>query len=625
MTKSHMGLKQISIALFFVTLAMLVVHIQLLAAFNRHELSVLGNDSSQTAYMEIDPRANSTSRWLKRDFPLTEDRTVDLTGQTIDETLYNNSPDLIHDWKLRINITGNCFVNQSWNGTVEIHQFVNSGHEAVQTLNLQDYRLEDVKLQYRYDGDLLIPLQKGDYLIYFPNEHYTEMPIRSGDKVTVGTIFYYLDQLDLSDYTLTLHFYRGFAQGWSFIVFITSAALWVLTQAMYAASTIAYRNARKQMELRRSGLSYMSELYEAIYILNLPSGEITPVSPGEYMETLRAKAGSPKELLRTAVMNDADENYLNATLAFVDTDTLPERLKDHESIVHEFVSRLHGWCRFRFFAMDRTEGKPIESVLFAVQDINDERSEVKELADRLEKAQAVSSANSGFLAAASRDLKEPIRELLALDEELLQEKDSEKLRKTAENIRGTANRMLSLLDGLEDRAALEAGNGLPSPAPYSLKQVLRETLGAVQPLAEKKRIRLETEVSESIPDALSGDAAKLRETAVALLSGALNQSTDGAVRLSVFGKTGGDSVHLLFSARAVPESAADAGTPADRKTGPAEPDLNLEVAGSLLEGLGTHLKSVRSPDSWQDRYFEIDQKIADPAPIGAVTVEDLIR
>ena len=55
---------------------MLVVHIQLLAVFNRRELSIQGNDSSQTAYMEIDPRTNSTSRWLKRDFPLTEDRTV---------------------------------------------------------------------------------------------------------------------------------------------------------------------------------------------------------------------------------------------------------------------------------------------------------------------------------------------------------------------------------------------------------------------------------------------------------------------------------------------------------------------------------------------------------------------
>ncbi len=35
--------------------------------------------------MEIDSRANSTSKWLKRDFRLTEEQTVDLTGQTIEK------------------------------------------------------------------------------------------------------------------------------------------------------------------------------------------------------------------------------------------------------------------------------------------------------------------------------------------------------------------------------------------------------------------------------------------------------------------------------------------------------------------------------------------------------------
>ena len=146
--------------------------------FNRQELDVHGNDSSSKAYMEIDPRANSTSKWLKRDYPLAEDRTADLTGQTIDETLYNNSGDLIKDWGLQINIHGDCFINQTWTGEVEIHQFVKSGREKVQRLNLQDYSLDEVTLEYRYDGDLLIPLEAGDYLIYYPNEHYTEMPVK---------------------------------------------------------------------------------------------------------------------------------------------------------------------------------------------------------------------------------------------------------------------------------------------------------------------------------------------------------------------------------------------------------------------------------------------------------------
>ena len=72
-----------------------------------------GNDSSQKAYMDIDARGNSTSRWEKRDFPLTEDETVSLIGETIDQILYNNSGDMIKDWSLRIAIAGDCFINQA--------------------------------------------------------------------------------------------------------------------------------------------------------------------------------------------------------------------------------------------------------------------------------------------------------------------------------------------------------------------------------------------------------------------------------------------------------------------------------------------------------------------------------
>ena len=114
MIKDHTGLRRISIFLFFAALVLLVVHIQILSMFNRKELSIHGNDSSSNAYMEIESRANSTSKWLKRDFQLADGQTADLTGQTIDETLYNNSGDMIRDWQLRVNIAGDCFINQSW-------------------------------------------------------------------------------------------------------------------------------------------------------------------------------------------------------------------------------------------------------------------------------------------------------------------------------------------------------------------------------------------------------------------------------------------------------------------------------------------------------------------------------
>ena len=92
--KDQSGLRRISVICFVLMLVMFIVHVQVLVSFNRQEVNVHGEDSSRNAYMEINTRENSTSRWLKRDYPLTGDRTADLTGQTIDQTLYNNSGDI---------------------------------------------------------------------------------------------------------------------------------------------------------------------------------------------------------------------------------------------------------------------------------------------------------------------------------------------------------------------------------------------------------------------------------------------------------------------------------------------------------------------------------------------------
>jgi len=610
--KDQSFLRRISIVLFVVMLVMFIVHVQVMVHFNRQVVTVHGNDSTGTSYMEINDRENSTSSWLKRGFQLTEDKTVDLIGQTIDETLYNNSGDVIQNWGLQINITGDCFINQAWNGEVEIHQFAGSENEAVQRLNLQDYKLEDIQLQHQFDGDLLIPLKKGDYIVYFPSEYYTEMPVRSGDSVKIGMIFYYLDKLDFSDYDLTVRYHRIFSHGWSFIAFIIAAVLWVLACVVYVTSAVIYRNARKQMEQRRSGLSYMSELYEAIYIINLPADEITPVSPGEYIEKLREKYSSARELLNIAVRGDSDANDLADTLAFVDTETLPERMRDRESIVWEFVSKLHGWCRFRFFAMDRAEGKPLENVIFAVQDINDERTETQRLAERLEKAEAATTANNAFLSMASDNLQAPVREILEFNGKILRESGEEKTREYAESIRSTADRMLMLLGSLAHRAEVAASKGKAVSDRYSLRQMAEEALRIVRPAAEKKHLCLEADIAENLPDMLIGDAEKLKEITVSLLANTVNRSADGTVRLSVFGKILGETVHLLVSVQSIPENeTVPAGSLPDPNAVRVENDLDLEVAGVLLTSMHSELKSVLSADAWKDVYFEIDQRIAE--------------
>ena len=315
-------LRRASVVLFLLSLVVLVIHLESLIGFNRHIFRVHGNDSSRNVQMEINSRADSTSTWLKRDFKLDDGRVVDLTGQTIDGTLRNQSQDAIKDWELQINITGDCYINQAWNGEVEIHQFVGTENEKVQRLNLQNYQLEDVAFEKFYDGDLLIRLQKGDYVIYYPNAGFSEMPIAGGSDVKIGVIFYFLDELDLSDYDLQFHFHRRFTQGITFYIFVALVVLWLLSVIIAVSGMLAYRRAVKEMELRKSGIFSMSDIYDAIYIIRLATGEMTPVSVDERIERERPKDQTAKVLLTDMVNRDAEEKYRERILAFVDTDTL---------------------------------------------------------------------------------------------------------------------------------------------------------------------------------------------------------------------------------------------------------------------------------------------------------------
>jgi signal transduction histidine kinase len=261
--------------------------------------------------------------------------------------------------------------------------------------------------------------------------------------------------------------------------------------------------------------------------------------------------------------------------------------------------------------MDRTEGKPLENVIFAVEDINDERSETQSLARRLEKAEAATTASNSFLSMASGDLQAPVREIIEIDEKILRESGEEKIRAYAETLQRTANRMLTLINGLAHRAEAAAANGKPATGRYSLRQAAEAAIGMVRPMAEKKQLRLETEIAENLPDTLIGDEEKLKEITVSLLANAVNHSTDGSIRLSVFGKVLGENVHLLVSVRALPKDEVSFGELPDPKAVRVDNDLDLEVAGALLASLHSELKSVRSTDAWKDLYFETEQRIAE--------------
>ena len=616
--KDQNVIKRIGTICFIAMMIVIALHIGNLIRFKQKVFHVQGNAGSGS-YMEIHDRENSTSTWLKRSFKTEDGRVVDLIGMTVDETLHNDTRDEISEWQLRINIRGNCYINQAWNGEVDIHQFTGDPSEQVQHLNLQDYSLEDVKLQYRYDGDLLIPLRAGDYVIYYPSLQFSEMPVPGGENIKMGMIFYYEDQLDLTDYELIFRYRRAFTQGPLFYLFVTLAVLTLLFALMYATTVVVYRRARNEMAIRKAGISCMSEIYDVIYIIHLATGEMIPVSPMEKIERERTGNRGAKEVLPDLIREDTAEAYQSLVIDFMNLDTLADRLKDRDSIVCEFISKNTGWNSIRFFAMDRSEEKPLENVLFTVQDINHEKKELQAIEERVEKAESMRRSQDEFLSSLSREMKKPMRDLLETEERILRESGEEPIREYASHIRGITSRLVSLIEGILDSSANDAGVTVQNQETFSLGGLITELLQTARPLAEERRVELKTDIAEMIPDQLEGDPSRMREIIVNLLAEALSSPGAEQVCLSIYGKALETKVHLLVSirtARCASSSEADgprAGAE-DGKTG-----LGREIAAKLLAVLGSGLKSVPPVDGWEETYFETELRIMDNTPVGKLS------
>ena len=67
------------------------------------------------------------------------------------------------------------------------------------------------------------------------------------------------------------------------------------------------------------------------------------------------------------------ESQLQELLKFVDISTLEERLLGENSITHEFIDKISGWCRSRFIPVDYDENGRLLHVLFCIQCIEEEK------------------------------------------------------------------------------------------------------------------------------------------------------------------------------------------------------------------------------------------------------------
>lgn len=219
--------------------------------FNTQERTYTVSDPGKYLTMTIAPRGGASDQWMK-----TLPNRMTSCGTIYRGVLSNNSTLSISDWTMRINIHENCYISNAWCGVLEIHQNTEEG-EKVQTLDLRNFSVSDVTLDYVQDGpDTLISLTDGDYIIYHPSTMDHEYPIEGTPKDAseassreIGLIIYafHEDSTVYDDIVISYHMHQNMAQLTIFWVFAGLGFVCLLATVMMIVVHINVKAAQKRI------------------------------------------------------------------------------------------------------------------------------------------------------------------------------------------------------------------------------------------------------------------------------------------------------------------------------------------------------------------------------------------
>jgi PAS domain S-box-containing protein len=256
-------------------------------------------------------------------------------------------------------------------------------------------------------------------------------------------------------------------------------------------------------------------------------------------------------------------------------------------------------------------------------DVRQQKEYERSLRDAVHKARRANQAKTQFLANMSHEIRTPMNAVIGLSYLLERTALTPEQGGLLGKIKVASNALLSLINDILDLSKIEASELKIEQASFNLTSVLRDISELTSVQSEAKGIAFEMDMQPAVPHALVGDATRLHQVLLNLLTNAIKfTERAGSVRLAVV-RVGGspDTARLRFTVRdsgiGMTEAQlsrlftpfAQADTSTTRRFGGT--GLGLSIVKQLVQLMGGELgvssEVNRGSEFWVELDFALDQ------------------
>jgi len=131
----------------------------------------------------------------------------------------------------------------------------------------------------------------------------------------------------------------------------------------------------RQYEILKS----MSGVYYSMHFIDLRTNTNVEYIASEKLKPYANRTEDAISQMNLTMKNRAARKYVDSILAFVNLETVADRMAGKKMISQEFISVDNKWYRASFIAIDTSDEGRVESVIFVTQDIDEDKRREEEL------------------------------------------------------------------------------------------------------------------------------------------------------------------------------------------------------------------------------------------------------